>query len=203
MPTLTPELIIGLCLFAFAGSITPGPNNAMLLASGANFGVRRTLPHMLGVAIGFALLILACGLLLGGLFAASPMLHTVLKVAGAVYLAWLAWKIARSDKPAGAGGTEARPLTFVQGAVFQLVNPKGWAMALSAAAGYAPPDAYVANVAAMTAIIFVINMPCIAVWTVFGASLRGWLAKPGRLKRFNWLMAALLIASIPPMFLEG
>ncbi|WP_091740282.1 LysE family translocator [Phenylobacterium immobile] len=202
MPTLTPELYLGLCAFAFASSITPGPNNAMLLASGANFGVRRTAPHMMGVWLGFTLLILGSGLLLGGLFTAYPALHQALKIAGAIYLAWLAWKIATSAKGGSAAGPD-RPMTLAQAALFQLVNVKGWAMALSAAAGYAPPEHYVANMLAVTAVFAVINLPCILVWTAFGASLRGWLAKPGRLQRFNWLMAALLAASIPPMFLES
>jgi threonine/homoserine/homoserine lactone efflux protein len=201
MPTLTVELYLGLFTFAFASSITPGPNNAMLLASGANFGVRRTLPHMLGVWIGFTLLILGSGLLLGGVFAAYPALHQGLKITGAIYLAWLAWKIATSAKGGGVAGPD-KPMTLAQAALFQLVNAKGWAMALSAAAGYAPPQNYVANMLAVTAVFSVINLPCILVWTAFGASLRGWLAQPGRLQRFNWVMAALLVASIPPMFLD-
>ncbi|HEY9217956.1 MAG TPA: LysE family translocator [Phenylobacterium sp.] len=201
MPQIPPETLVALALFALVSSITPGPNNAMLLASGANFGLRRTLPHMAGVSAGFFVVIVAAGLLLGGLFAAVPQLHGVLKVVGGAYLLYLAWKIATS-KPA-AGEAQARPQTFWQAAAFQWVNPKAVAMALSAVTTYAPAQGYAANVMLVAAVFTLINLPCIASWAGFGVALRGLLARPGWLKAFNWTMAALLVLSLVPAFLDG
>jgi threonine/homoserine/homoserine lactone efflux protein len=145
MTAFTPELIAALVLFALVSSITPGPNNTMLMASGANFGFRATIPHLLGVSGGFFLLVLAAGLGLGGLFAAYPPLHDILAVVGGAYLLWLAWKIATS-KGLGLGEGSARPQTFLQAAAFQWVNPKAWAMALGGVTAYAPREDYVVNV---------------------------------------------------------
>jgi threonine/homoserine/homoserine lactone efflux protein len=189
-------------VFAIVSSITPGPNNAMLMASGANFGMRRSVPHMLGVSIGFMVLTLVTGLVLGGLIAAYPALHQVLKAVGAAYLLWLAWKIARSDGMAG-GTAGARPQTFLQAAAFQWVNPKAWAMALGAVTAYAPREHYGANVLLVAAVFGVVNLPCIAGWTGFGHVLRRVLARPGRLRLFNWIMAGLLVLSLIPIALEA
>lgn len=194
MPSLSPELLSALIVFAFVSSITPGPNNAMLMASGVNFGVRRSAPHMAGVCVGFLVLTLAAGLLLGGLFAAFPVLHGVLKVVGAVYLLYLAWKIANAGEI--KTGEAARPQTFLQAAAFQWVNPKAWAMALGAVTAYAPPQGYVANVVVVALVFTVVNLPCIFSWAAFGAGLRGVLADPGRLRVFNWTMAGLLVLSV-------
>lgn len=195
MPTLSPELLTALVVFAFVSSITPGPNNTMLMASGVNFGVRRSARHMAGVTLGFFVLLLAAGLALGGLFAAYPALHGVLKIVGAAYLLWLAWKLARSGGMA-AGGAPAQPQGFLQAAAFQWVNPKAWAMALGGVTAYAPPDRYVANVVLVGLVFCVVNLPCIFAWTAFGAGLRGVLADPGRLRLFNWTMAGLLALSV-------
>ena len=129
LPIFRPDLFTALVLFAFACSITPGPNNMMLMASGANFGLRRTVPHWLGIMAGFGALLLACGLGLGGLFTAYPVLHEILKWAGAAYLLYLAFRIAtaKSISP-GKGGAPARPMSFLGGAAFQLVTsgPGPW-----------------------------------------------------------------------------
>ena len=131
------DALIALVLFSFVSSVTPGPNNMMLLASGLNFGFRRTIPHMLGIGIGFTIMVLLIGLGLGQVFVRFPVLYTALKLAGAVYLIWLALKIARSgpisrDEPNSA----AEPFTFLQAAAFQWVNPKAWMMAVTAVATY-------------------------------------------------------------------
>lgn len=202
MTRFTPELLAGLALFAFVSSITPGPNNTMLLASGANFGVRRTLPHLAGVVIGFVVLLVAAGLMLGGLFAAYPALHDVLKIAGALYLIWLAWKIARSDGLADAG-VGAQPMTFLQAAAFQWVNPKALTMALTAVSTYAPSQGFAVNVLIVGLVFGLVNLPCIASWTAFGAALRRVLERPGALKAFNWTMAALLALSLAPLAVEA
>jgi threonine/homoserine/homoserine lactone efflux protein len=194
MPSLPSELLTALVVFAFVSSITPGPNNAMLMASGVNFGVRRSAPHMAGVCLGFLVLTLAAGLALGGLFAAYPALHGVLKVVGAAYLLYLAWKIARSGEI--KAGEASRPQTFWQAAAFQWVNPKAWAMSLGAVTAYAPPDQYVANVVLVAVVFTVVGLPCIFSWTAFGAALRGVLSEPSRLRIFNWTMAGLLVLSV-------
>ena len=201
MSSLTPELLAALALFAFVSSITPGPNNTMLMASGANFGFRASIPHMIGVSGGFLLLVVAVGLGLGGLFAAYPELHDVLAVAGGLYLLWLAWKIATSSG-LGMGETGARPQTFLQAAAFQWVNPKAWAMALGAVTAYAPRDGYVANILVVSVIFTAINLPCVASWTGFGVGLRRFLDRPAVLRAFNVGMALLLVLSLLPVALE-
>ena len=201
MSSLTPELLAALALFAFVSSITPGPNNTMLMASGANFGFRASIPHMSGVSGGFLLLVVAVGLGLGGLFAAYPELHDVLAVAGGLYLLWLAWKIATSSG-LGMGETGARPQTFLQAAAFQWVNPKAWAMALGAVTAYAPRDGYVANILVVSVIFTAINLPCVASWTGFGVGLRRFLDRPAVLRAFNVGMALLLALSLLPVALE-
>src|SRR5215472_9311050 len=122
---MTLDQILTFVLFAFAISITPGPNNTMVLASGANFGLWPTIPHLLGIDLGFALMIIAVGVGIGGLFAAFPALHAALRYIGALYLLFLAWKIATAGRTDGATGRK-KPLSFLQAASFQWVNPKGW-----------------------------------------------------------------------------
>ena len=201
MTALTPELLAALALFAFVSSITPGPNNTMLMASGANFGFRASIPHLLGVSGGFFVLVVAVGLGLGGLFSAYPELHDILSAAGGLYLLWLAWKIATSKGMAAIGGS-GRPQTFLQAAAFQWVNPKAWAMALGAVTAYAPREHYVANILAVSLIFVVINLPCVMSWTGFGVGLRRFLDKPAVLRGFNIVMALLLMASLVPLALE-
>jgi threonine/homoserine/homoserine lactone efflux protein len=199
---LSPELMSGLCLFALASSLTPGPNNAMLLASGANFGLKKSVPHMLGVSVGFLVLVAATGLGLGALFIAYPPLHLVLKVAGALYLLYLAFRIATSDG-IGGGRASPKPMTFLQAAAFQWVNPKAWAMGLGAVATYAPPHDYAVNVVLIAGVFGLINLPCIMVWASLGMGLRRFLERPGGLRLFNWGMAALLVASLYPLAFEA
>jgi threonine/homoserine/homoserine lactone efflux protein len=201
MSSLTPELLAALALFAFVSSITPGPNNTMLMASGANFGFRASIPHMIGVSGGFLLLVVAVGLGLGGLFAAYPELHDILAIAGGLYLLWLAWKIATTSG-LGIGEAGARPQTFLQAAAFQWVNPKAWAMALGAVTAYAPRDGYVTNILVVSVIFTAINLPCVASWTGFGVGLRRFLDRPAVLRAFNLGMALLLVLSLVPVAME-
>ncbi len=190
------QQFIGLLGFAFASSITPGPNNMMLMASGANYGLRRTVPHMLGVAIGFAVMIALVGVGLVGLFEAWPPAFTVLKVVSAVYLVWLAWKIATSPAPSTAdANSNGKPMTFVQAALFQWVNPKAWTMALTAIAVYAGSRSLPA-VLTVAAVFGAINLPSVGVWAAMGQYLRGWMTDDRRRRAFNWGMAALLVGSL-------
>jgi threonine/homoserine/homoserine lactone efflux protein len=194
---MTWELLSALAVFALVTSITPGPNNLMLMASGANFGFRRTLPHMMGIGLGFMLMIVLVGLGLIQVFAAYPTFHTALKVVSICYLAWLAWKIANASAPDGVR-PGARPLSFLQAAGFQWVNPKGWTMALSAIAAYAPGQSP-AGVAWVAGAFGLAAIPMVCGWTVLGQQMRRFLTNPARLRAFNWTMAALLLASLIPV----
>ena len=194
---MNTEIFFALLGFAFVTSVTPGPNNMMLLASGVNFGFRRTLPHMLGISVGHAVLVTSIGLGLSGLFQSVPQAMIVLKVVSVVYMLWLAWKIAHASAPEGreAGG---RPFTFLQAAAFQWVNPKAWAMALGAISAYAGQGG-LAAVLAIAAVFAAVNLPSVSLWAAMGEGLRGWLQSPARLRVFNWTMAALLVASLIPV----
>jgi threonine/homoserine/homoserine lactone efflux protein len=195
---MTPDILAALVVFAFASSITPGPNNIMLLASGANFGLRRTVPHMLGISIGHAVMVSLVGLGLIGLFAALPWLRTALMVLSAAYLLWLAWKIANAAPPGRAEAT-GRPLTFLQAAAFQWVNPKAWYMAIYAQTNYAPADAPLLGPVLVALVFAAVNLPSVTVWAWGGTQVRRWLEAPGRLRAFNVTMAVLLVASLWPM----
>lgn len=191
------DLLPALAAFAFVTSVTPGPNNLMLMASGANFGLRRTLPHMMGVALGFVVMAVLVGLGLVQVFAVLPGLYLGLKIACVVYLLYLAWKIANAAAPKdGAAG--GRPMTFLQAAAFQWVNPKAWAMALTAVTVYAPGQD-VSAVLAVAAIFGVINLPSVGSWAWAGLQMRRVLTSPARLRAFNLTMAAMLLASLYPL----
>ncbi len=191
---MTYDALTALIWFAFATSITPGPNNIMLMASGANFGFRRSWPHMLGISLGHMFMIVMVGLGLIGLFEMFPVLDTGMKVVSVGYLLFLAWKTANAAAP-GEGAAGGTPLTFLQAAAFQWVNPKAWFMALSAITVYAP-DRSLVGVLLVAVVFACTNFPSINVWTLMGVQLRRWLTSPGRLRAFNWTMAALLVASL-------
>ncbi len=187
--------LAALAAFALVTSITPGPNNMMLMASGANFGVRRTIPHALGVGVGFTLMIILVGVGLMGLFDLFPLLNLVLKLVSVVYLLWLAWKMAHAAAPETEGSAGGRPMSFLQAMLFQWVNPKAWSMALTAIALYAH-DRNLAAVVLVAAVFGIINLPSTSLWALMGQALRRWLSSPARLRTFNWTMASLLVGSL-------
>lgn len=193
------DVFMALAAFALVSSITPGPNNLMLMASGANFGFRRTVPHMLGIGIGFGVMIILVGLGLVRIFDAFPVTHLILTIVGIGYLLWLAWKIAHASAP-DATRSGARPFTFMQAALFQWVNPKAWQMALTAITLYAP-DRSATAILWVGLVFAVINLPSVSTWTVLGQQMRRVLSSPARLRAFNWSMAALLVASLGPVML--
>ena len=194
---MTPDLLLALVAFAFVTSITPGPNNLMLMASGAAFGFRRTIPHMLGVGIGFVVMAILVGLGLAGLIEAAPGLKLGLKAAGVAYMLWFAWKILHAAAP-GEAGTATRPMSFLQAAAFQWVNPKAWAMALTAVTAYAPGETLAAVVA--VALVFgLVNIPSVGSWTLLGQQMRRWLVSDRRRRAFNATMAVLLVGSLWPV----
>jgi threonine/homoserine/homoserine lactone efflux protein len=196
---MTLDQILAFALFAFVISITPGPNNTMVLASGANFGLRPTIPHLLGIDLGFALMIVAVGSGIGSLFTALPALQTGLRYVGALYLLVLAWKIALSGSP-GTQASRKKPLTFLQAASFQWVNPKGWIAATGAVATYTPSTDFFVNLLIVTALFALVMGPCITLWAAIGTSLRRLLSKQIYLRTFNIVMAVLLAASLYPTF---
>ena len=193
------DILIALVGFAFASSVTPGPNNVMLMASGANYGLRRTVPHMLGTSVGHAFMVFMVGVVLLGVFLAYPALNIVLKVVSAAYMLWLAWKIANAVPPEMKQVT-GKPFTFLQAAAFQWVNPKAWFMATTAISAYAPQDRGLVLGSLMVAGIFAAtNLPAVTIWAWIGMQLRRWLGTARRLRVFNISMALLLVASLWPM----
>ncbi len=193
------SLVPALALFALVSSITPGPNNLMLMASGANFGLRRTLPHMMGIAIGFVVMLGLVGLGLIRLFDAFPVIHQILRLFSLIYILFLAWKISQAAPPRGSVQS-GQPMTFFQAALFQWVNPKAWAMSLTAMTAYAPDNSLLA-IAIVCLVFGLINLPSIGLWTLMGRALRGFLGHDRRLRLFNWTMATLLILSVVPIAL--
>lgn len=193
------EWFIAVLGFAFTMSITPGPNNIMVTASAANFGVAPTMPHILGISVGFPAMLVALGLGPGQLLIAYPELHFALKLAGAAYLVFLAWKIA-SASGIREGETRGRPLTFLQAALFQWLNPKAWVIALGALTAYTTVGGAV--VTEMLIIAAVFAPTCViacAVWALGGVALRRALQSPKALRAFNIVMALLLLATLVPM----
>ncbi|PTS83438.1 lysine transporter LysE [Pseudomonas sp. HMWF032] len=199
---MTTELLLAFIAFAFVTSVTPGPNNMMLLASGVNFGLRRSLPHMFGISLGFMLLVASVGLGLGQLFEQVPLLYSVLRYLGAAYLLYLAWKIANSGAPDSQSNAAGKPFSFLQAAAFQWVNPKAWIMAIGAITTYTPPDNFVVNVLVIAALFALVNCPSVGLWTVAGSLLRNWLSNARALRVFNISMALLLVASLYPIFAD-
>ncbi|MBL1405862.1 MAG: LysE family translocator [Rhizobiales bacterium] len=192
------EILMALIGFAFVSSITPGPNNLMLLSSGANFGFAKTLPHMFGISSGFSVLLICVGVGLGKMLEYYPPAFMALKVAGGSYLLFLAYKIATSG-PIGEAENIGKPMTFIQAALFQWVNPKAWVMAISSMSAYTSPDQYTLTVFVIALVFPLVNLPSVTCWAVFGTSMKGFLQNRVRLKYFNYLMASLLVISLWPM----
>ena len=188
-----------LVLFSLVMSLTPGPNVVMVTASAANFGFRKVVPHMLGVTLGFGLLVMAVGLGLAGLFEAEPRIHIGLKYAGAVYLLYLAWRIAHAHSQSSTVAC-AKPIGFVEAALFQCVNPKGWVFAVGALAAFTTVDG---NVWRETSVVAAVNaatcLLSVVVWAGFGTIIGRFLSNPRARTVFNWSMAGLLALSLLPI----
>jgi threonine/homoserine/homoserine lactone efflux protein len=193
------NLFIAFLAFAVVGSFTPGPNNTMLLLSGVNFGLRRTIPHLLGVTFGFALLVLVSSLGLGELFTRWPILNDILKYGCAAYLLYLAWQILKAT-PVSSGAQTKKPISFFQAVLFQWINPKAWLMAIIGITTYAPPDHFILNVALIIAWYIFFVFCSGSAWTLFGNWIQNFLHRPHYLRVFNVVMAILLVASLYPIF---
>ncbi len=195
---MSTTLLLSFLTFALVSSITPGPNNVMLMASGANFGFRSTLPHFAGVTLGFAAMVILVGLGLAGIFAAAPWLYDVLRWVGAAYLLFFAYKIATARGLGSSEGT-SRPVTFWQAVAFQWVNPKAWTMVVSAITAFAPAHPTFGHIALITFLFFLVGLPCSLIWMTFGIGLKNFLNRPAALRAFNVTMAVLLVISLYPL----
>ena len=193
------ESIASLFIFAAIAAFTPGPNNIMIMSSGLNYGVKASLPHLLGICLGFPSMMLAVGLGLGYFFERYPMLHSSVQIIGVLYLIYLAWLIAVSS-PYTSNKQQPQPLTFIQAALFQWVNPKAWVMGTSALAAYTVVGAQMASqVVIVVSVFMLMAFPSAGVWLLFGKGLQALLSQPSRIRRFNYVMSALLIMSIVPV----
>ena len=191
---MSHDLLMALVVFAFVSSITPGPNNMMLLASGVNFGFRRSVPHMLGIGIGFMVLLLATGLGLGQLLERFPVIYTTLKYVGAAYMLWLAWKLATTARMAEADG--GLRVSFGQGVLLQFVNIKAWMNALMISAGWITVAEPIApRLAIVLPLMMAYGLASNFTYALIGSALRSWLAVGRRLAWFNRALAAVLVAT--------
>lgn len=193
------EFFSAVFLFAFSSTVTPGPNNLMMLSSGVNHGIKRSLPHLLGICIGFPMMVVLVGLGFSVMFERFPLLHEVIKALGVAYLLYLAWLIARSS-PSSLETGDSRPFSFLQAALFQWVNPKAWVMATGAIATYTTLDGNLYLQALLIGgVFFTVAFPCVGLWLVGGAGLKRFLQSARRQRLFNLTMAALLVSSIAPV----
>lgn len=199
---MSQQLFYAFLVFAVVMFFTPGPNNIMLLASGLNFGFRRTLPHIAGVAFGFAFMVGVTGIGLGAVFTSIPVLQTILKYGGAAYLVYLAIAIARSGPPDPGAAETRRPMTFLGAALFQWVNVKGWVMAIGTITAYAAVASYPWNVFVQVAVSVAMGGVSSVAWTLSGSALQSLVKSPRAVRVFNITMAVLLIGSLYPVLVE-
>jgi len=196
------SLFVAVLLFSISTTITPGPNNIMVMTSGLNFGVKRTLPHFLGICLGFPVMVIVVGVGFGAVFIRFPIIHEFIKYLGAAYLLYLAWKIACSHNQM-TGKQRAKPLTFLQASLFQWVNPKAWVMAVGSISAYTKPELNMyLQVLVISVTFLVVCFPNIGIWMVFGAGLKRFLKHDNHQKIFNYCMGLLLVISVALIFIE-
>ena len=188
--------------FAVAMSATPGPNNTLVAASGARFGLVRTMPHMLGISLGFPIMLVAVALGAGSVLQAHRWLQVGLRWVGVTYLLWLAWSLARSSRQAETAEAGRRPMSLVQAALFQWVNPKAWIIAVGAVVTFTSGEGRLGQAMMLALIFAVVCLPCVFFWTSVGVGASRMLRTELALRRFDWAMAALLVASLVPVLLE-
>lgn len=196
---MDPDVWLRFVVFAAAGFMTPGPNTMMVLASGVNFGFRRTLPHILGIVAGTFLVFLAVGLGLNALLLLYPSLKLLIEIAGFFYLLYLAWKIATAASFSDRGDGTGKPLTFLQAMAVQAVNVKLIGIAASVVATYPVVDHLFSNILLVGSTAGFINGPCVSVWAAFGARLKNVLANPSALRLFNLMLAFLIVMTLVPV----
>lgn len=194
---------LSLALFAISTCGSPGPNNFMVLSSGVNYGWRRSVPHVVGINVGFPVMLVAVGLGLDGVLRTAPILYTLLRPVGLAYLLYLAYRIATAPVTVDEERT-GKPLTVLQAALFQWVNPKAWLMTVGAVVTYATTTgSYLLQVLAIALVFLVLGTPCTSSWLLLGVSLKRWLPSPRRLRVFNVAMGLLLLVSVSPVIAEA
>jgi len=201
MPFETAMALFG---FAFVMSISPGPGNFLLLTSGANFGFRRSIPLVLGISVGFLTMVLGVGLGLGKILSEFPIIYTLLRLLCGAYVLLLAYKIAKS-RSLGSGSSEqvAKPISFTQASLFQLLNPKAWAVAIIVTVSYTAPENYISSLFLLIGLFAIVNIPSISIWAISGAALQRQLSAGKRIKYFNIFMALLLVLSMMPLLITN
>ena len=193
------EYLLSVALFAVSSSVTPGPNNIMVMTSGVNFGARKSLPLLSGICVGFTIMLLLVGVGFGQVFHFFPQLELIIKVLGSAYLLYLAWQIAIT-KEIGKGQQQGAPFGFMKGALFQWVNAKAWVVAIGAISAFTTVGGgYFSQNLTIAGTFLVASFPCVGVWLMFGSALRRWLTKQHYLRWFNLTMALLLVVSIVPV----
>ena len=201
---MMPPDLFAFILFAVVTSVTPGPNNIMVAASAANHGVRATMPHMLGINLGFGLMVSVVGLGLAGPLAASPPLHAALRWIGGAWILWIAWSMIRADSATPLLGKAARPpMGFGAAALFQWVNPKAWVIAVVSSTAYTVPGrGLISQVLLIGALFSLVGVPCNLTWAVLGAGAGRVLRSRAQWRTFNAAMAALLVLSVLPLLVR-
>ncbi len=196
---MTYDLFLALLVFASIAAFTPGPNNTLLMASGINFGFRKTLPLVLGVAFGFPLMIACIGFALGRFFELSSVLYKVMQYVGGAYMLWLAWKIGSSKPAVDRDVAVGNPMTFLQACAFQWINPKGWVMAVTALSTYTLATHYNFGVVVIVLTAFVMGIGSATTWALFGVGFKHVLNDERYYRYINWGLALALVASLAPM----
>jgi threonine/homoserine/homoserine lactone efflux protein len=189
--------------FMFAASMTPGPNNLLLAASGIRFGFRATVPQMIGVHTGYSALLIAVGLGLGAVFERFPILQDILRIAGTIYVLYLAWRILRHWSVDGGKETPRdRPIRFSEAFLFQFVNPKGVIMAVTVFAAYSIPGAsLLANIALIVGVAAMVNVLAVCTWAGFGAAVQGIAGREPAASIIRWTLALMTVASVATLYL--
>ena len=190
------EQLLSLVGFILVMVGTPGPNNIMLMASGVKFGIRRSIPHLLGIAFGCQLLIVAAAFGLGRLLALYPGSVTLLQWVSALFLCYLAWVLVGKTSGANVSKQASHPIRFWQSTLFQWVNPKAWMICIALVSTYTQPARLIETTAWISLIFLLVGTPMMIVWNVSGMALKDWLQQGRRLLWFNRVMAVLLLASL-------
>jgi len=202
---MSHSLLFAFVVFAVVMFFTPGPNNIMLLSSGLSYGFCRTVPHIVGITVGYAFMVGAVGVGLGAVFIAYPVLQTILKYGGVAYLIYLAAVIAMAAPPSADKDEKPgrRPMTFWGAAAFQWINAKGWVMVIGTITAYAAIAAFPWNIAIQVSLYLILGAVSCTVWALFGTALRPVLTSPRAIRVFNVAMAILLLASLYPVFMDA
>lgn len=196
------DYFFAVILFAISSSVTPGPNNIMIMTSGVNFGVKKSLPLLTGICIGFTVMLLLVGIGFGQIFELLPNLHLIIKCVGTLYLLYLAWLIATSVDTL-ASETQAQPISFMKGALFQWINAKAWVVATGAIAAFTTVGtSFYSQNLTIALTFFIVSFPCVGIWLLFGSMLKKLLKDDKYRRYFNYAMSSLLILSVLPVISE-